>query len=48
MPVGDFEDSEIKTFVKKTLPTLKEHLRKVEAALARVSNEALFIRTAHN
>jgi len=33
---GTKEDSDVKAFAKKTLPTLKEHLQMVEDALAKV------------
>jgi len=33
---GTKEDSDVKAFAKKTLPTLKEHLKMVEDALAKV------------
>jgi putative membrane protein len=33
---GEKEDSDVKEFAKKTLPTLKEHLKMVEDALAKV------------
>ncbi|MEO8439533.1 MAG: DUF4142 domain-containing protein [Spartobacteria bacterium] len=33
---GSKEDSDVKEFAKKTLPTLKEHLQMVDAALAKV------------